>query len=152
MGVTSHGMSNTATYRSWGAMVQRCTNPKNPAYHDYGGRGITCCARWMSFENFLADMGVKPDGLTLERKDNDGHYDVGNCRWATRAEQNRNSRHCRLLTHGGETLRIGEWAKRLGISEPKLRDRLNKGWPLDKALTLPPSKHNSVARKKLSAR
>lgn len=93
-------------------------------------------------------MGDRSLGMTLERVDNDGDYEPGNCRWATRAEQNAKRRGARLLTYNGETLRISQWARRLGIAETKLRDRINKGWPLEKALTLPPSKHNSVKRKR----
>ena len=142
------GWSSTPAYKSWANMLQRCTNPNNPAFADYGGRGITCCVRWETFAYFYADMGDRPPGLTLERIDNERGYEPGNCRWATRAEQNRNRRGRRLLTHNGETLRISEWAQRLGIAEPKLRERLDKGWPLELALTLPPSKHNSVKRKR----
>ena len=75
------------TYHSWASMIQRCTNPKRFYYHRYGGRGITVCKRWMSFENFLADMGERPEGTTLDRRDNDGNYTPKNCRWATKQEQ-----------------------------------------------------------------
>ena len=73
-------------------MRTRCENPNATRYADYGGRGITVCDRWHDFAGFLADMGEQPPGLTLDRKDNDGNYEPGNCRWATRAEQNRNQR------------------------------------------------------------
>ena len=82
----------TPTYLSWDNMIQRCTNPNRPEYPYYGGRGITVCDRWRSYENFLADMGERPDGLTLDRINNDGNYEPGNCRWADRETQVRNRR------------------------------------------------------------
>lgn len=84
------------TYVTWSHMIQRCTNPKRPAYARYGGRGITVCDRWLKFENFLADMGERPDGKTLDRfPNNKGNYEPGNCRWATVTEQNQNRAYCK---------------------------------------------------------
>jgi hypothetical protein len=87
------GDAVSRVYRCWQSMIQRSTNPKNKDFHHYGGRGITVCERWHSFQNFLADMGEPPPGLTLDRRDNDGNYEPRNCRWATQSEQIRNQRH-----------------------------------------------------------
>ena len=89
----THGMTGSRAYKTWVMMIQRCTNPRYPNYKNYGARGITVCQRWReSFEAFLADMGNRPSGLTLDRKDNDGHYEPGNCRWADALTQVRNRR------------------------------------------------------------
>lgn len=84
--------TRSATYRSWCAMWTRCTNPKTIGWANYGGRGITVCVRWRVFETFLADMGERPEGTTLDRRDPDGNYEPGNCRWATPQEQRANRR------------------------------------------------------------
>lgn len=95
----THGLSNSTTYRSWVAMVQRVTNPNAHNYSYYGGRGISVCDRWLNgdglrtgVECFVADMGERPDGTSLDRINNDGNYETENCRWATRSEQVRNRR------------------------------------------------------------
>src|SRR5688572_22577053 len=103
----THNRSHTKEYNSWRHIKSRCINPENAAYHKYGGRGITMCDRWLnSFQNFLDDMGYAPENsqrYSVERKDNDGPYEPGNCHWATPDEQANNRRTSRLITYKGET-------------------------------------------------
>lgn len=100
-GKTIHGFYNTPTYHSYRAMIARCTDIKHKQYKDYGGRGIIICESWLqSFQNFLTDMGKRPEGTTLDRKDNDDNYYKENCKWATRIEQNNNKRK----KHGTESI------------------------------------------------
>jgi len=87
-----HGYSETAVYEVWENMLQRCLNERHPNFRYYGGRGISVCYRWLTFENFLADMGDKPEGLEIDRIDNDGNYEPENCRWVDKPTQNRNRR------------------------------------------------------------
>ncbi len=87
-----HGMTGTPTFSSWANMINRCKNPKCDRWLCYGGRGISVCKRWLKFENFYKDMGVRPKGLTLDRINNDGNYTPSNCRWATNIQQANNKR------------------------------------------------------------
>lgn len=127
------------TYSTWLSMRARCSNPNVTYYADYGGRGITVCDRWQtSFEAFLEDMGEKPAGTSIERIDRDGHYEPGNCRWATLREQGRNKRNNLKLTLNGETRLLVEWSERTGIPYRKIRARLDRGWSAERALTTQP--------------
>lgn len=107
---------HTSTYECWVNMKTRCDNPNYGRYDRYGGRGIKVCDRWYAFENFLADMGPKPDGLTIERRDNDGAYEPDNCYWATRREQALNRVSSQIATVDGETFCAHGWAEKLGVS------------------------------------
>ena len=133
----THGMSKTKEYKIWTAMVQRCTTPKHQAYEYYGGRGIKVCDRWRhSFENFLSDMGKRPSpDHSLDRIDNDGNYEPGNCRWATHREQTNNQRNNHVLAFNGESLTINQWAHRLGINDTTIHRRIELGWPIERILT-----------------
>jgi len=138
--ITKHGMSNSKTYHVWEAMIQRCTNPKCKAYKNYGERGIKVCRRWSNkkngFENFYADMGNPPKGMSLDRIDNDGDYCAKNCRWATRKEQARNQRKNLLITFNGKTQCLSAWAEEYKIPYDVLYDRIIiKKWPIKRALT-----------------
>lgn len=136
--VTSHGYTGTPTFKSWESMRQRCNNPKSPDYPRYGGRGIRVCERWQNdFAAFLADMGERPDGLTLDRKDVDGDYEPSNCHWATRSRQQRNRTVTELLTHDGQTMCLKDWSEKVGISAKILSWRLKNGWDPQKALSTP---------------
>jgi len=95
-----HSKPQTSTYKSWLSMKQRCLNPNHIHYGRYGGRGISVCDRWCTFINFLDDMGERPEGMTLDRLDNDSNYNKGNCRWSTSTEQQRNKSKSRNNTSG----------------------------------------------------
>lgn len=134
----------TGTYLSWAAMKARCYCPSTTDYAKYGGRGVVVCERWMDFENFLADMGERPAGTSIDRHPNKyGNYEPGNCRWATRKQQQRNLRSNTLIEFNGETLCIAEWAERLGMSQSTLYCRLIKHrWPLERAMTTPVGRYS----------
>lgn len=133
---TTHGMSRSREYCAWEHMISRCYNPENDRFSDYGGRGISVCSRWMDFENFLEDMGVRPDGTSIDRyPNNDGNYEPGNCRWATVTEQQRNMRSNRVIEHDGKILCLSEWADVLGINVWTIASRLARGWSIQRALS-----------------
>ncbi len=117
---------SSPTWNSWRGMIKRCTEVTGPRYHDYGGRGITVCKRWLKFENFLADMGERPAGKTLDRRNNDKGYCKSNCRWATRQEQLANKRQ-RKDAHTVDGLTMRQWSDRLGITVGAARARAYKG-------------------------
>lgn len=123
-----HGLVNSRTHKSWESMKQRCLNPRSPDYSRYGAKGVLICDQWHSFENFLADMGERPQGTSLDRyPDKNGNYEPRNCRWATPSEQQRNLRNNQYLTYKGQTKLLVDWATEIGIPVDLLRQRLNKG-------------------------
>lgn len=127
----THGMSYTPTYQAWRHAKERCTNPKCRDWRNYGGRGITVCERWMSFDLFLADMGERPDGMSLGRIDNDGPYAPWNCRWETLAQQSNNRRTNHVLEWRGQRHTLTEWAKIIGVTRHTLAYRIKSGWKAD---------------------
>lgn len=121
-------------------MRARCNNPQHPAFANYGARGIRVCDDWNTcdggFERFVAHLGPRPPGMTLECIDNERGYEPGNVRWATWREQNNNKRSTRWLTLDGETLSLTEWAVRAGLSIQLLAFRLAAGWTMKEAISL----------------
>ncbi len=136
-GHTREGVPASPTYTSWRAMMQRSHSGSSKDAVRYLARGITVCDRWLSFETFLADMGERPAGTTLDRINNAKGYEPGNCRWATQRVQSQNKTTARLVTANGETLNVAEWARRMGVSRQVIRHRLEAGWKPELAVTLP---------------
>jgi hypothetical protein len=121
-------------YTVWKLMRQRCMNINEPRFKDYGGRGISICERWNSFENFYADIGRRPSGASIERIHNQLGYSPGNCRWANSMEQANNKRNNHLLTANGETMTMAQWARRIGIDYATLKQRIRRGWSSERWL------------------
>lgn len=120
---TKHGMHGSAEYLIWSALRDRCNNPRNKAYANYGGRGITVSPSWDSYATFIADMGQRPHPkLSLDRIDNDGPYSPGNCRWATREQQASNTRKNTWMEHEGVSHTASQWARFLGFSPSHVSD------------------------------
>jgi len=145
-GHRKHGLT-TFVYRCWAHMMQRCYNPNNSQYNNYGGRGIKVCERWLhSFENFYEDMGNCPTGMTLDRKDNDGDYEPENCRWATWEEQENNRRNNHWVEYRGERKTIAQWERYLGVNKGTIRSRLHRGCSIERSLATLEEAQNVIAR------
>lgn len=146
--VIKHGHAPSAnraqsrTYATWRGMKLRCLNPNHSAFKDYGARGISICDRWMDFNNFLQDMGEKPDGLELDRKDTNGNYCRENCEWVTHSKNCRNMRSNFVLEMDGHRLCLAEWAERYGIEWHTVYQRIKRGWSVANALTKPAAKNS----------
>ncbi|MFC4727114.1 hypothetical protein [Coralloluteibacterium thermophilus] len=125
----------TPTYTSWNAMLARCQRPSCPSYQWYGGAGVRVCDRWQVFANFLADMGERPEGTTLDRIDNSRGYEPGNCRWSTPRQQSQNRSCVRPISFRGKSMTLREWAEKAGIKRSTLAQRIYVyRWPIEKAL------------------
>jgi hypothetical protein len=144
------GRSHSREYQVWRSMRGRCDRSTDRQFRDYGARGIKVCDRWLGptgFVNFIADMGERPSSLhSIDRIDNDGPYSPDNCRWATRSEQQRNTRANRVLTLSGQSLSVAEWAERIGIPQTTISSRLKSGWCAERALTTPIDERRQAAK------
>lgn len=132
-----HGMVKSPEYQAWRKMKSRCERPKDAAYPRYGGRGITVCDRWSSFDNFIADMGERPSAQhSLDRIDNDGGYSPENCQWRTSQEQNCNRRNTVMVEYRGVSVSLPDLCREFGVDYYKTHNRLFRlGWTVDRALT-----------------
>lgn len=134
-----HASNPTPEYRTWCAMNNRCLNPNNEAFRYYGGRGIKVCRGWqLSYEKFLRDMGDRPEGMTLDRINNNGNYGPSNCRWATHQQQQNNQRRNRIIEFNGMRQTVTAWAREKKINAFLLFSRLYRGVPVDANLFNPP--------------
>lgn len=141
-----HGMYQSSEYSSWRSMKARCLSKNDPYYHIYGGRGIILCDRWNSFENFFADMGLKPTKKhSIDRIDVNGNYEPSNCRWATPKEQGNNTTRTRYVTFNGATLSLKMMSEKNNISYIVLKNRLRYGWSEEQALSTPVRKYKNKA-------
>jgi hypothetical protein len=135
---TTHGLSKQPTWCSWQGAKGRCRNENNKDYHNYGGRGVQFCERWNDFNNFYEDMGERPDGMQLDRKNVNGNYEPSNCRWATPEEQANNRRNSKLYTYHEKTQPLSGWAKDYNININTLENRVYKlRMSFEAALLLP---------------
>lgn len=140
IGVFSGEVKRAPEWFVWSAMKSRCTNPNATAYHNYGGRGIKVCDRWLTYANFINDMGRRPTPQhTIDRINNDGDYEPSNCRWATCSEQNRNRRMLRLEREG-KKLSVRELASAFGVCVNTIRYRMKAGWTVEQIASTPAHK------------
>ena len=137
--MTTHGLSKTPEYFIWNTMRGRCENPSNKQWNEYGGRGIAVCKRWEKFVNFHEDMGKRPSSKhSIDRIDNNGNYEPGNCRWASKKQQARNTRSQRSVSAFGISRCLAEWEESTGIKSDTIAARIDRlGWSAEKALTKP---------------
>ncbi len=144
---TTHNLYGNRIYRIWANMIQRCKNPHEKCYKNYGGRGISVCQEWvenfLSFHSYVISL-VDSDNekMTLDRIDNDGNYEPGNVRWATRKQQGRNTRTVKMVTYKGKTQCLLDWSLELSLDKGTIRERLKRGMTIEQALEKPGNRKN----------
>ncbi len=126
--------SKDKLYPIWHSMHSRCYNPNSQEYERYGARGITVCERWFNLENFIEDMGYPEKGMSIDRKDNNGNYCKENCKWSTGQEQARNRRSNKILTYKNKQQTMIEWCEELNLDYNSVQLRVQRGWPIERAL------------------
>ena len=146
----THGGSRSRWYNIWKQIVKRCTDPKDPAWDRYGGRGITVCDRWRDPASFLSDMGEPPPGLSIDRINNNAGYSPENCRWASQRQQCRNKRNNIRVERNGQTMCLTEAAELAGLPPRAVLDRVRLGWSFDRALSTPLKRRSRPLRQALT--
>lgn len=145
-------VSNPVLYAIWRNMIDRCENPKNKRYKNYGSRGIKVCEEWHDFDVFYSDVFESyQKGLTLDRRGNDGHYEKSNFRWVTDDVQRRNKSNNFYIEYNGERKIVADWAKQYDIPAANLCSRLKRGFKFEDAVSLPPQKGNKYSNYKKTA-
>ncbi len=136
---TTHGLSKHPRYGIWKGMRRRCQVETDGDYANYGGRGVSVCQRWdESFEAFAQDMGPRPPETSIERLENSGNYEPGNCIWATATQQRNNTRTNFVIEHAGKSQTLAQWAREIGVAPDAISARIRKlGWAIGKALSTP---------------
>lgn len=148
---STHGLSDTPLYARWKGMHRRCDSPNNHKFERYGGRGIKVCDEWSVYENFhqwALENGYK-ESLTIDRIDNDGDYEPGNCRWANHKQQARNRSDNRWITFDGHKKILSDWSKLVGLGHKTITSRLDRGWSVEKALTTSTKKYKATTKSEL---
>ena len=144
----THGKTKSREYKSWVAMKERCLNPKNKNYKNYGAKGVSICETWVrSFENFFEDMGERPVGFSLDRIDYTGDYYKENCRWASSRDQQNNKSSNVVINHNGKLKTLSQLSDESVVSYNTFQNRVKRGWNIEDALNKPSRKHRSNQRK-----
>lgn len=142
-------MTKHPLYSSWLAMMRRCYREGHKSFYNYGGRGIKVCERWHDVKRFIEDVGERPEGMTMDRINNNDDYAPDNFKWSTAEEQQRNTRRTRYLIHQGVKRPLTEWANQYGIHPSTLQSRLERRWPVEEALTRKLDSSRSMDKERL---